>query len=81
MKLGTETVTVRSYISGGRWHGLKQFLYDAALAHGLELKIIDEDKGWFTHTILFSLTGPKRTIRACDRGIHASLQEYNEATA
>jgi len=73
-----ETYRLRSYVAGPKWVGLKEFLYEVALAHDVEYRTIEHDRGWFRETIWYVLEGNKQSVKNAQSYIDEKLCAHNE---
>ena len=68
-------VRFRSYISGARWLGLQEAVYEAAVAHGLDFEVTDHTHGWINETIYFAVSGEEAAVRSFWSSIKAATCE------
>lgn len=67
----------RSYVSGPRWMGLKEFIYDGAVRYHLEIDSLEQDKGWINETIYFTVSGTESNVNGFRTYCLRSMEEYN----
>ena len=69
--------SVKSYVSCLRWAGAKKALFSLANRHGLEFKVLDEDKGWLRHTLYFEVSGETLNVADFFDDLERSVEAYN----
>ncbi len=75
--MNDDTITVQGRMSGLRWNGLYELLYDLAIAHHVQLIVTEERTGWIRTTIFFKLSGKRSAVAACSREIERIVEEHN----
>lgn len=68
---------IDSYISGPRWAGVREFIYEASAATGVELVSVDSDKGFFRETVYFSVEGDISSLKKFARLLEIGVENYN----
>lgn len=68
----------RECVSGPRWAGVKQYILTVPMMFNLEVKIIDEDKGFIRTTITFEVEGEAKDIKKFYTQMKSDFKRYNE---
>lgn len=69
--------TWESYLEGPRWAFNAGTIRRAAIDYGLEVEYIHEDKGWFTKTVSFKISGPRRMMTIFRNAMVEAVQAWN----
>ena len=70
---------VVSWLQGPRWAGGKDFLIQSAMRHGINLEILEENKGLIRTTIYYKAwSSDKDRLESWNKMIIQSVKEYNK---
>lgn len=71
--------TLKSWIEAPRWAGASKFIKNLAWELGLQLQI-DIDKGFFTETVRFKVSGTESKLKQFSNTYANSISHYQRAT-
>jgi len=70
-------LTVKSYIKGPKTARLSAFLKELAVDVGITVEITDIDRGWFTETVFFTVTGERAKLTNFNEYIQLAIVSHN----
>ena len=68
---------IKSYIEGLKLANLTKFLMSSAWEIGLEITILERDKGFIRETIYFELEGTEEKLKIFNKVLKSMVAEYN----
>lgn len=77
MPLDRTPASMKGYVSGARWHGIKEFLFDASVAFKVTVEFTDEDKGIIGHTVWYKLQGERWSVLRCQKAIEMAVKGFD----
>ena len=66
----------KSWVECPRLAAFPTFLKNECWTRNLRIEI-EVDKGWFTETARFKITGPAESVKKLQRDVYAAVVEYN----
>jgi hypothetical protein len=72
-----ETIEYESYLSGPKWSGIKEYLFQLASRSSLKITF-QEDRGWISTTFYYKLTGSKTRIYEFLKRVRSDVERHNK---
>jgi hypothetical protein len=69
--------SIRSYVSAPRWASPRELLEQARMMTGVEFEVTERDKGLFTDTVYYKISGEEVDLRRFQAIVARAIARYN----